>query len=390
MPRRGMLLRLVKRILTIVSVVLIVLVSSRFASGTTWPRNVDITANTTFSSDDACPDNFWIPGTYDPNHDATLTSCVNNGKWVGSVSEPTENSGDGGFAGSFVCEGGTHELLNTSTHCTSPFQYSPSKSPANHIIIRVQGKVTDSGNFPFKSLPQVNFGVWMWFDYVQGSCEFDPSHPDDCYKTVELSFFLRYQGATSGIPVGKIWDRPRDTDNNGHYDYMHREVFYAQNPIGTSFDYTIDVTPYLTSLPFVMIPGGWKSSWMGSYVEGSGSRGTMEVYMLWFYGQDSAPPQAPALTASQVCKNNVILDWTDEPAGDFYKYTIHKSTTSGFVPSDANKVATKYWAYPGEAGVGGLVGGTWYYFKVVTVDEYGSTATSNELAILTPPSGCQV
>ena len=95
---------------------------------------------------------------------------------------------------------------------------------------------------------------------------------------------------------------------------------------------------------------------------------------------DTQAPSAPAnLTATRQSASQINLNWS--AANDnigVTEYRVHRSTTSNFTPSAANRIATV------ESGTSyqntGLSAGT-YYYKVVAADGAGNTSPASNQAI---------
>ncbi|MBA7631070.1 hypothetical protein ES703_38597 [subsurface metagenome] len=81
---------------------------------------------------------------------------------------------------------------------------------------------------------------------------------------------------------------------------------------------------------------------------------------------DTTPPAAPTgLTATAVSSSQINLDWANNTEVDLWKYSVYRSTTSGFTPGTGTFVAdTTTSAYSDT----GLSASTTYYYKVTAVD----------------------
>jgi beta-galactosidase len=101
----------------------------------------------------------------------------------------------------------------------------------------------------------------------------------------------------------------------------------------------------------------------------------------------TALPSAPGTLSATAASGQVSLSWgASTAAGCTVTYDVFRSTTSGFTPGTANRIAT---------GLGatshvdtGLAASTTYYYVVRAVDAAG-TATSNQAAATTPGGGTE-
>ena len=109
----------------------------------------------------------------------------------------------------------------------------------------------------------------------------------------------------------------------------------------------------------------------------------------------SAPTTPAGVSASAVSASQINVNWNSvtAPAGCSVAYNVYESTTSGFTPSDSNRVATGLSSSTYSAA--GLAAGTTYYFVVTAVDAagqsgYSSTGSArtqaNTGSAVTPPS----
>jgi fibronectin type 3 domain-containing protein len=96
-----------------------------------------------------------------------------------------------------------------------------------------------------------------------------------------------------------------------------------------------------------------------------------------------APPSAPTLATPAVTADDVLVSWsaaTDDRGVTGYR--IHRSTTAGFTPSDANLLATQIQLSRNDLN---LATGT-YHYKVVAVDTAGNRSVpSNEVSATVAP-----
>ena len=105
--------------------------------------------------------------------------------------------------------------------------------------------------------------------------------------------------------------------------------------------------------------------------------------------QDSTPPSAPGTLTATPSNGQAALSWgaaTDNVA--VARYNVHRSTTAGFTPSAANRIAQPTGTTYTDTG---LAAGT-YYYKVTAEDAAGNVGpASNEVSVLltvdtTPPT----
>jgi hypothetical protein len=97
---------------------------------------------------------------------------------------------------------------------------------------------------------------------------------------------------------------------------------------------------------------------------------------------DTTAPTAPGgLTAAAQTGGNVKLDWTaSTDAEGVTEYRVHRSTTAGFTPSAANRVATV--ASGTTFTDPGLANGT-YYYRVIAADAAGNASQPSNQANVT-------
>jgi hypothetical protein len=94
------------------------------------------------------------------------------------------------------------------------------------------------------------------------------------------------------------------------------------------------------------------------------------------------PPQPPSnLAASAVSSGQINLTWTASPTSGV-TYNVFRSTTSGFVPSSSNRVASAV------AGTSfsdtGLTCGTTYFYLLEAANTGGASSPSNQASATTP------
>ncbi len=100
-------------------------------------------------------------------------------------------------------------------------------------------------------------------------------------------------------------------------------------------------------------------------------------------GGDQTPPSVPGGVTATPGQSSALVNWSQSTDNvGVTEYRVHRSTTSGFTPSAANRVATV------TSGTSyndtGLTPGT-YYYRVVAADAAGnaSTASSQVSAVIT-------
>ncbi|WP_224367028.1 glycoside hydrolase family 9 protein [Hyalangium versicolor] len=107
---------------------------------------------------------------------------------------------------------------------------------------------------------------------------------------------------------------------------------------------------------------------------------------------DSTPPAQPAGLTATAAASQIQVAWTANTEADLLGYNLYRSTSSGFTPSAANRIAS---------GVVGrtysdasLSASTTYYYKLTAVDTSGNeSAASSEASATTgsaPPSSVSV
>ena len=104
----------------------------------------------------------------------------------------------------------------------------------------------------------------------------------------------------------------------------------------------------------------------------------------------AAPPGAPTnLTATPNSTNQINLAWTASPTSGV-TYNVYSSTTSGFTPSAANRIATHVSAT--NYSHNGLSPSATYYYLVTAQSSTGESTPSNQAGATTLANGfaCQV
>jgi hypothetical protein len=97
---------------------------------------------------------------------------------------------------------------------------------------------------------------------------------------------------------------------------------------------------------------------------------------------DTTPPSTPANLAATASVGSAALSWTASTDNvGVARYNVHRSTTTGFAPTAANRVAQPTTNSYVDSG---LAGGT-YYYRVTAEDAAGNiSASSNEASAVVP------
>jgi hypothetical protein len=162
------------------------------------------------------------------------------------------------------------------------------------------------------------------------------------------------------------------------------------------------------------LPSGASASFSPTSISGSGSS-TMAVttsgstpagtYTLTITGASGSlshktsvtlvvnapPPQPPSnLTATAASSSAINLNWTASPTSGV-TYDVFRSTTSGFIPSSSNQIAS------GVTGTSfadsGLTCNTTYFYLVEAANSGGTSAASNQASATTqscPPASIKI
>jgi titin len=95
-------------------------------------------------------------------------------------------------------------------------------------------------------------------------------------------------------------------------------------------------------------------------------------------------PGAVTLSSTQATAGEVSLNWTHAPAPGFEAYELYRSTTPNFTPTDDTFVADFQFVDDDAYADTEVEDGVTYYYKMVTVNAIGETASSNEIQVASP------
>jgi hypothetical protein len=87
------------------------------------------------------------------------------------------------------------------------------------------------------------------------------------------------------------------------------------------------------------------------------------------YIYQDLPPRIPDSLSARVWNDTVYVDWRDNYEADFFGYTLHRDTISGFTPSPLNLIAEPESSFYSDAGA---VLGETYYYRIASLDEQGN------------------
>jgi fibronectin type 3 domain-containing protein len=100
---------------------------------------------------------------------------------------------------------------------------------------------------------------------------------------------------------------------------------------------------------------------------------------------DATPPSAPTSLSATAVPGQVSLGWgASTDAGGIARYNVHRSTTAGFTPTLANRIAQPTGTSYADTGV---TAGTTYYYRVTAEDNAGNTSAASNEASATVPTG---
>ncbi|HTD25182.1 MAG TPA: thaumatin family protein [Terriglobales bacterium] len=162
------------------------------------------------------------------------------------------------------------------------------------------------------------------------------------------------------------------------------------------FNVTINGTQVLTNFDIFAAAGAKNKAVIEQFTEAADSSGN---YVIQFTSvvnnslvsgieiltsQSCAPPTTPSgLSAIAASSSQINLSWAASSSSCAVTYSVFRSTTSGFIPSSSNQVAS------GVTGTsfsdGGLACSTTYFYVVEAVNSGGTSASSNEVSATTPP-----
>ncbi len=102
---------------------------------------------------------------------------------------------------------------------------------------------------------------------------------------------------------------------------------------------------------------------------------------------DTVAPTAPSNLTASGSPGQVTLSWTaSSDNGGVAHYNVHRSTTAGFTPSTANRIAQP----TGTNYVNGTLGAGTYYYKVIGEDGAGNLSPASNEASATVSGGAPV
>ncbi len=91
---------------------------------------------------------------------------------------------------------------------------------------------------------------------------------------------------------------------------------------------------------------------------------------------DKEPPSAPTgVSFTPVDLTTILVDWKDNPEEDISHYLVYRSTTSGFIPSEENFVASVSTSSFLDTN---LNKNTRYYYRIFAVDRSGNISEASE------------
>jgi beta-galactosidase len=219
-----------------------------------------------------------------------------------------------------------------------------------------------------------------------------------------------YQSARQGASTYTV---PGLTAGNSYTVRLHFAELYFSAAAGRQFNVAINGTTVLTNFDIYATAGAAYTAVVQNFTATANSSGQIVIsftngakdqpMMNGIEVLGSAPscttaPSAPTGLAATASSSSVIgLTWTavTPPANcTISSYSVNRSTTSGFTPSSSTLVASGLTS--ASYSNTGLAASTTYYFKVVAVDAYGTSAASAQAQATTqtapactsvPPTG---
>src|SRR5690606_31579299 len=100
--------------------------------------------------------------------------------------------------------------------------------------------------------------------------------------------------------------------------------------------------------------------------------------MIVWYASPGAPSQPAGLTASASDARTISLDWDDVEGDGPVTYSLHRSTSPGFVPGASNRIASGI--ERSEWIDRGLDESTTYHYAVVATNAYNDDSPPSAIA----------
>jgi fibronectin type 3 domain-containing protein len=211
-----------------------------------------------------------------------------------------------------------------------------------------------------------------------------------------------YQHGRAGASTYTI---PGLTAGSTYSVLLHFAETYFSAAAGREFNVAINGTPVLTNLD-IYATVGKNAALLKTFNITANSSGQI-VIALTVGAKDqplimgieirgtstpscTAIPSAPAGLVATASSSSVIgLTWTavTPPANcTISSYSVYRSTTSGFTPSTSTLIASGLTS--ASYSNTGLAASTTYYYKVVAIDAYGTSAASAQAQATTPGGTC--
>ncbi|MEA2240725.1 MAG: hypothetical protein QOD24_281, partial [Solirubrobacteraceae bacterium] len=160
--------------------------------------------------------------------------------------------------------------------------------------------------------------------------------------------------------------------HNVDQDQRFQFLAFSQRPGGLNVD--------IPANPNVVPPGVYQVF----ILNGQGVPSVAKVITIPVPGTDLTPPSSPSALTATGDAGRAQLSWTAATDNlGVVQYRIHRATTAGFAPSDANRIATvgATTSYTDS----GVANGTTYRYRVVAVDAAGNASVpSNEATAVIP------
>jgi len=211
-----------------------------------------------------------------------------------------------------------------------------------------------------------------------------------------------YQTARQGVTTYTI---PGLTSGTSYTVRLHFAELYFSAAASREFNVAINGTTVLTNFDIYATAGAQYTAVVENFTATANSSGQIVIAFTggakdqpMFEGIEvlgtaascAAVPSAPTGLVATASSSSVIgLTWTavTPPANcTISSYSVYRSTTSGFTPGSGNLVASGLTS-PSYSDTG-LLASTTYYYKVVAVDSYGTSAASAQATATTPAASC--